>query len=257
MTHANASFLLVIAACCAVSAGSTSVAATLTWTGGGDGTSFTDEANWSGAPTGGTIDKAALVDDYVIDDPAAVISEDGNHTLSGGSLTVLAGEIQRPAFQGVAGALGTTSQLIVNGGVVRQWFVSANAGAATVLDVSVGGTGELELFGAGAAINNGLGDVTIDLVSTTAKLTFLQKTAAEVAAQYQGDIFVSGVASVFGADPLALEPGDNAYIVENVATGADNVTVFSAVPEPTTTALLLASCAWLVARPRGTQRTSV
>lgn len=239
-----------IVAHCAFAALSAATAGTLVWTGGGDATSFTDGANWSGTPTGGTIDKAALVDDYVIDDPAATVSEGGNHTLSGGSLTVLAGEIQRPAFQGVAGALGTTSQLTVDGGIVRQWFVSANAGVGTVLEVSVGGTGELELFGAGGAVNNGDGDVMINLTGTNAKLTFLQKTAAEVVAQYQGDIFIGGIASVFGADPLTLESGDNAYIVENAASGADNVTVYSAVPEPTACGLGLASAAWIVVASR-------
>ena len=46
----------------------TAAANELTWTGAGDGTSFSDATNWDGTPTGGSIDINALVDDFVIDD---------------------------------------------------------------------------------------------------------------------------------------------------------------------------------------------
>ncbi|MDP7637837.1 MAG: hypothetical protein QF577_09865 [Phycisphaerae bacterium] len=197
-------------------------ATTLTWTGGGDGTTFTATGNWSGSPTGGVIDKANLVDDYVINDASAAISESGSYIINGGSISLAAGEIQRPGFQGFSGG-----PLNVSGGVVHQWFLSAGAAA------TLSGDGEIDLFGAGAAINNSGGDVTIDIIGADAGLTFLRKTANEVVSTYQGDIFIGGVPSVFGADPLVIELGDNALIVENAASGADNVTVFgTVVPEP-------------------------
>ena len=71
---------------------------TLTWTAGGDGTTFTVTGNWSDSPTAGLIDKANLVDDYVINDASAAIFESDSYVINGGSISLAAGAIQRPGF---------------------------------------------------------------------------------------------------------------------------------------------------------------
>ena len=69
---------------------------TLTWSGLGDGTSFVDAGNWD--PAGATIDLAALVDDFVIDDPNACVGcpcglAQISWVAGAGSLTMSAGEM--------------------------------------------------------------------------------------------------------------------------------------------------------------------
>jgi len=93
--------------------------------------------------------------------------------------------------------------------------------------------GSITLGGGGGAFG-GAGDA--DLINGGI-MTFKAKTATEVVAQYADDITIAGVLSIFGSDPLVIESGDNAYIVENAASGADNVTVY-AIPEPATLGML-------------------
>jgi hypothetical protein len=93
--------------------------------------------------------------------------------------------------------------------------------------------GSITLGGGGNPFGGTAGNA--DLING-GTMTFTAKTAAEVVSQYADDITIDGTAAVFGSDPLALEPGDNAYITENATSGGDNVTV-NPVPEPTTSLL--------------------
>jgi len=92
--------------------------------------------------------------------------------------------------------------------------------------------GSVTLAGAGAPFGGAAGSANLLKNGT---LTFRNKNAAEVVSQYGGNISVAGSAAVFGSDPLAVEPGDNALIVENAEPGADDVTVQTVVPEPAAT----------------------
>lgn len=207
----------------AFSAALSAQAATLNWTGLGDGTTFGDAANWDAAPTGGTVVLSNLVDDYVINDATANITTANSLVVTTGSVTLQDGNILHTTFEGFDGPGPVT---ITGGSAIRQ-FLSLG------VQLTLGGTGQLQLNGGGGAINNGGGDVVVNFTSTTSGLTFAAKTASEVVTQYTADLFAGNVAAVFGADPLVAEAGDNFLITENAASGADNVTVSALViPEP-------------------------
>lgn len=223
--------------------------AAIYWTGGHTDDSFFSSDNWdfsSSTLTAGTFAEPladhATITGATINEPGGSFSnldigEGFSVTLDGTSFM----QTNANGFRGVVGGVDEAMTLI-NGSSLNGQFVSNG------LAVSLNGGSSLTLRGGGGAI--GGSGVTIDILDATSGLIFTAKTAAEAVSQYSGFISVNGAASIFGADPLVLEAGDNAFIVENGASGADNVTVFAvAVPEPSSAALLgLAGLALILRR---------
>jgi hypothetical protein len=141
--------------------------------------------------------------------------------------------------------IGSSGSLTVNGGTVRfatapdfsfGAFYISNAGdvdaagqppvninggrviATSVRDVAVtlAGTGILELTGNSSTANNIADPIArtavVNITSDGAKLRFLRKTPAQVAADHAAEIEIDGGPMVLGTDPAVWEPGDNAVI---------------------------------------------
>ena len=178
-------------------------AVTLTWVGGGDANDFSDLTNWNGTPTGGTIDTANLIDDYVVDDPtfsmtSAVrlnfvddgLGNDGSLTFDQGTLDLGTNGI------GLLQVPDTFGTMTVNSGSVTAQFLGE-------MNVSLGGTGVLNLNGGGNPVNIS----TIDFTSTTSTLHFVAEDEAAFTAEHLNKISVNGVPGVIGANLLVASDG--------------------------------------------------
>lgn len=178
-------------------------AETLTWTGGGDGASFADVANWAGTPTGGAIDIAALVDDFVIADPAATVGGTGGVAqlswVSGsGSLSMSAGTLN-----GATGLRFTTLDL--SGGVMtRQFFLEVTA--------TVSGTAELRLNGGGNPLNLS----TIEVVGTEARVVFVNETPDDFRGEHAGKMTFDGLPAIEGVTYEVVADGGSGCVVRSL-----------------------------------------
>jgi len=178
-------------------------AETLTWTGAGDGQSFGQAANWDGTPTGGVVDINALVDDYVIDDPAAVVGGSGGVAqlswVSGsGSLTMSAG-----TMTGATGLRYTTLDL--SGGVMtRQFFLEVVA--------TISGTGELRLNGGGNPLNLS----SIDVQGTESSVVFINETPADFLNEHLTKFTFDGLPPIEGVTFTVETDGGAGCIVRSL-----------------------------------------
>jgi hypothetical protein len=178
-------------------------AETLTWTGAGDGASFGQAANWSGTPTGGTLDINALVDDFVIDDPAAVVGGTGgvaqlSWVTGSGSLTMSAG-----TMTGATGLRYTT--LDFSGGVMtRQFFLEVAA--------VVSGTAELRLNGAG----NPLSASTVEVQGADASVVFINETPEAFRAEHLTKFTFDGLPPIEGVTFTVESDGGAGCVVRSL-----------------------------------------
>ncbi len=197
----NARILLSASLVAATTVGAT--AETLIWTGAGDATSFGQAANWDGTPTGGVLDINALVDDFVIDDPAACIGCPGGVAqlswVSGsGSLTMTAGE-----FSGASGLRYTTLNL--SGGVMtRQFFLEVTA--------TISGDAELRLNGGANPLNLS----TLDVQGTDAAVYFLNETPADFLAEHLSKFTFDGLPPIEGVTFTVESDGGPGCIVRSL-----------------------------------------
>ena len=100
--------------------------------------------------------------------------------------------------------------LLVQGSLTSTWILNVT--------VTVDG-GKILLFGAAIPYSG-----TVNLING-GTFTFTQKTAAEFMKEYSATFLVNGQPSVFGSDPLVIEPGDTALITENAKPNGDNITI--------------------------------
>ena len=182
-------------------------ASTLTWTGGGDGASFAQLANWNGTPNGGTIDIGNLVDSYVVDTPANITNvlgslrfrEGGGVSLSAGSLDLLA-----------SGSLGiglletpdSFGQIDLDGGSVSAQFLAE-------INVDLAGDGLLTLAGGNNPINNS----SINFSSADAQLLLPNETPSAFTSEHLNKITVFGSPAVVGANLQVVGDGGAGSIV--------------------------------------------
>lgn len=135
--------------------------------------------------------------------------------------------------------LGGGTATVTDGAISSQFLNNADV----VLNNS-----SLTLLGSGNPVAAGS---TIDLLDAGSTLNFLAESTTDAVSEHAGAILVGGVAAVFGSDPLVAETGDNAIIV---ASGSGSVVtgIFtSAIPEPTSsTLLILAGLGCLATRRR-------
>lgn len=174
-------------------AGATS-AETLTWTGLGDGVSFVDLGNWDGTPTGGVIDVATLVDDFVVSDPAAVVGGDGGVVqlswAGSGSLAISAGELR-----GGGGIRFTTVDL--TGGALTRTF-------ALECGITVSNDAVLTFTGGGNPVNLS----TVALVGTDASVVFTNETPDEFRAEHTSKFTYDGLPGIEGLTFEVVAEGD-------------------------------------------------
>jgi hypothetical protein len=227
--------------------------AALVWTGAGDGADLFQETNWlddNGAvPAADTINPGAVVTaatggliqiDSGTGTPGSVGGTfqigDGNDLLVGGGKT-----LQTTGGNG----------LRVDGGYSRHQSVSiVNASLVNVqylvnLGITLNGGATLRLRGGGNPINGGS---TVDFQDTASLLLFDNETWSAFESEHINKVTYQGAALVFGSDPYAVEPGDNA--VATAYNGTSGVQI-QGVPEPSAALLGALGLLGLLRRRKG------
>lgn len=171
---------------------------TLVWNGtGGDGTSFTDPANWDGTPTGDAIDADVLVDHFVQNDGVIGADLDGDGTDFGvrqlffyadGDFTMTGGELVQDLSMGLQGITG--GKVYASGGVLNRQFLSN-------CEVYVSGTAEIVLNGGADPVPFGS---FIDLSGEQCSVTFLNETADDFRLEHVSKFRVDGALAVEGVN---------------------------------------------------------
>ena len=197
--------------CVVRSLGGTFEPQTLVWNGtGGDGTSFTDPANWDGTPTGGIIDADVLVDHYVLNDGAIGADLDGDGVDFGvrqlyfyaeGDFTMTGGEMIQNATVGTQGITG--GRVHVSGGVLNRQFLSA-------CEAFVSGTAEVVLNGGADPVPFGS---IVDLSGEQCSVTFLNETVDDFRLEHVSKFRVDGVLAVEGVNLLVQSFGKAGCVV--------------------------------------------
>lgn len=181
---------------------------TLTWTGLGDGSSFTELANWSGSPTGGSIDPANLVDNYVINSPVDVLST--SNTLAfraGGALQQNAGTLNLLNGNGfgVLESPNSFGSMILAGSEVTSQYLAE-------MNVSLGASATLNLLGSGNPVNIS----TIDFTDVTAQLHLRGESPTDVLNEHIGKLTVFGEVAVEGVNLSVVSDGASGTIVSPI-----------------------------------------
>jgi hypothetical protein len=167
----------------------------LIWTGAGDGESFSDVANWSGTPTGGSINLATLVDRYTIDE-GLVGGKFGvlqMYFLGYGELVMTGGELSQGSGEGTQGITGGT--VAMSGGTLNRQFLS---GAG----VAVSGTSTVNLAGGADPLPFG---TTVDMSGADCSITLINETVADFEAEHLSKITVDGEPAAIGVN-LQVDP---------------------------------------------------
>lgn len=209
MDQRSAQFLVFTAALI----GSPVLANDLVWTGGGDGMSFGDLANWDGDPTGGVIDMNALVDDFVIDDPDACVGCPGGVSQltwvdeGVGSLTMSGGE-----FVGATG-LRYTTFTFTGGEMTRQFLLNVTA--------TLEGDASLTLAGGGDPVNQS----TIALESLDALVHFTNELPEDVTAEHLSKISFFGQPAIEGVTYTLESDGASGALLQALEGDYDPATL--------------------------------
>ncbi len=184
---------------------------TLVWNGtGGDGTSFTDLANWDGTPTGGFIDANVLVDHYVQNDGVLGADLDGDGTGYGvrqlyfyadGDFTMTGGEMVQDLTVGTQGITG--GKVYVSGGVLNRQFLSA-------CEAYISGTAEVVLNGGADPVPFG---AIVDLSGEQCSVTFLDETTADFRLEHVSKFRVEGALAVEGVNLVVQSFGKTGCVV--------------------------------------------
>lgn len=216
--------------------------AALIWTGASDGSSLFTEANWLD-------DNNAIPADNTINSGSAVTAA------TGGLIQISSGTGTPGAYGGnfdiglnnnleVSGgktlASSGSSGIRVDGSGTPSPLSAASIFGASIVNVqfsvgigwSVNESSTLRFRGGGNPLNN---SSTVDLLDTGSVLLFDAETYAAFDTEHSSKVTANGAALIFGADPFAVEAGDNA--LATAYNGALGVQI-SMVPEPSSTALL-------------------
>jgi len=230
-------FFVIAAITASLTFPASSVRADLEWNGAGDGMSVYQEANWVDpltmlAPAAGAVDPNVEVNDHLIaltGTPGGPGGGGPNLRLGTGSLQVGGDAVFRMSQGGSAGIRVDGSDAGANyapvtvtdsAELLAQYF--------SKLIVTLEGTGIITLYGGGNPLNNS----TVDILSGSAELRFLNETPDAVLAEHYSKITVGG------------EPASelNLSIVSDGAAGS----ILMAVPEPSVLVLAVVGLALLV-----------
>lgn len=214
--------------------------ADLVWTGAVDGVSAFQEANWlddngqvpgAGEIDGNTVITAATGGKVVINSgtgsPASFSNQfrfgDNDVEVSGGK--VLGSNNNFGIFVDDGGSFGN---LLLDGGS------TINVQFAQNFTVTMDGGSTFRFRGAGNPVNN----TTINVLDFGSLLRFDNETFAAFEAEHSSKVTLNSATLEFGADPFAIEAGDNALATAfNGADGVD-ISFVNAIPEPTSAAVL-------------------
>lgn len=190
--------------------------ATYYWTGGGDGSSVFQEANWtansdgSGAVIPAIDPNAGVNHDLVVNAglPGGGGGASAHLDLGTGSLTVNAGTFRMNVSNQFAGI--RNADLTINGGTVIAQFVENGV-------ISMAG-GSLNLFGGGNPMNGSTADFP---AGSAAQVLFKDESAAEVVAEHLSKFTVNG------APALSSGAGQNVVVTSDaegtvLRLGSDN-----------------------------------
>ena len=175
---------------------------TRTWTGKGDGVSFSDPKNWTGK---GKITITAIRDTFVVDDAAANVGGRKGCDLidcDGGELVIQSGRL---SGHGKGFRNGT---LRVTGGVAERQFVLNSR-------VMISGTGLLRLHGAGNPVNGSL----ISIQGDDARIEFVNEDPDAVRTEHLRKITVDGAKASEGGNILLEATGKGGTIVRSAGRG--------------------------------------
>lgn len=163
--------------------------AVLEWTGDGDGASFGDIANWSGTPTGGTIDLGLLLDTFVIgegDNVGGVGVADMD--FAGQGSLEMTGGILLHSGDGLAG-LGGGSAVVTGGELQRQFLAGTQ--------VTMSGSGTIALNGAADPLPN---ETTVDMSGEDCAMIFLNELVDDFTLEHLAKITVDGSPAEIGVN---------------------------------------------------------
>lgn len=213
--------------------------ASLTWTGGGDGGSLFAENNWlddnSQIPAANTINPydavtAATGGLILIDSGVGTPGNAGAgdfHLGEGNDLQVGGGKTLGLVGMGLRGhrtaAPNNTATVLGSSFLFAQWIATVDV----VLDES----STVRVDGGGAPMNS----ATINVLDTDSLVQFSNETYADFVSEHIARVTFNGAALEFGADPLVVEEGDNAFA--SAFNGAAGVQI-QMIPEPATLGLV-------------------
>ncbi|QDU58693.1 hypothetical protein Pan181_49330 [Aeoliella mucimassa] len=193
-------------------------AVTLTWTGAGDGTTFSQLQNWAGTPTGGVIDTSDLVDTYVLDTPATIVESSDLRFRAGGSLVQSAGSIDIASADFGMGYLENPDMpgtIELSGGSIAAKFLAE-------LNVSLGSGAQLTLTGP----NNPVNESSISFTDITAEVHFTDETTSAVLSEHVGKFTVFGAPAVSGVNLSIESDGASGSIVTPIITETPAVKLY-------------------------------
>ena len=174
-----------------------------TWTGGGDGFSFADAANWTGE---GAISLMELTDNFIIADPKASVGGRAGCPLlecSGGLIQVRAGRI---TGNGRGFRNGT---MFISGGEVDRLFVLNS-------EVTVSGSGVLRLHGGAVPVNRS----TIMIVGPDARIEFTNEDPESVRKEHLRKFKFENKKVVEGRNLKLESNGRGGTIVSGIGSAA-------------------------------------
>ncbi len=188
----------------------------LVWTGAAADDNFFNEANWDQDPnTDGTqpadpdtLDPSnGIFANLTYDGPDLTLSGLG---LDGSSLSILGGDLTLSSG-GVNSLTSANSSVSIGGGSLTATFLAQ-------VSVTLTGTGEMTLSGAGNPLNNS----TVNFVTpSNAKLNFTGETVQSVTSEHLSKISVDGAPAVLGEN-LTLTLVEGVAVVELLVTDSDN-----------------------------------
>lgn len=207
--------------------------AAMTWTAGAG--NFGDEANWEahggGAPSPGSITKNSNISttetggEIIIGNGSAVTLDLAHLHLGDNTLSVSGSSSLVSAWSSFPEGIRSNSKTASITGASSVYIQFSDT---VNWDVSGGST--LQFRGGGTPYNGS----TVNLADTASILIFDNETYTAFDTEHASNTTAFGNALIFGADPFAYEPGDNAIAT---AIGTSGVSI-QAVPEPSSTALL-------------------
>jgi hypothetical protein len=175
---------------------------TRTWTGKGDGVSFSDPENWTGE---GKVTITAIRDTFVVDDAGAIVGGSKGCDLidcDGGILEIRSGRLS-----GNSKGFRNGTLRISGGEVERQYVLNSR--------VRISGTGLLRLHGAGNPVNGS----HIFIQSEDARVEFVNEDPGAVRSEHLHKVSVDGANAKEGGNIVLEATGKGGTIVRSAGRG--------------------------------------
>ncbi|MEM7313334.1 MAG: PEP-CTERM sorting domain-containing protein, partial [Planctomycetota bacterium] len=192
---------------------------TVTWTGAYDGFTFEEAGNWSPAPTGGVVDRTALIDNYVIDNFGAATTAGGitmAPPAAGGDLSIRVDSASLNVTSG--GGVSGTANTAFSDTLILENFADVTSQFLLNIHTELGSGALLTLNGSGNPINQS----TINFGGDLSGQILSAETVADFEAEHVGKLTVDGCSAVVGANLQVIDAGGltevSAFAATNTAT---------------------------------------